>query len=173
MVEFAIVAPVLMLLIFGVIDFGMLYQRQISFRSGLRSATRSAVVANFGGSSDCVLSPLDTASEANKQLICNVKRQMGLNDADTRVRIELVDANNDGQAKHVSYDDLRVCAMSKLKSVSGFFGPMFEGKASTGRLQMMIEKGTDNVPNLVPLETGGEGALDGRDWNFCSTGAAP
>lgn len=51
--SFAVVAPVLFLLLFGVIDFGGLYSKQIGFRSGLRASTRQAVIARFGTDNSC------------------------------------------------------------------------------------------------------------------------
>ena len=49
-VEFALVMPLLFLLVFGIIDYGAVYADSISARNGVREAARQGVVSNFGGS---------------------------------------------------------------------------------------------------------------------------
>ena len=167
LIEFAIVAPVLCLLIFGIIDFGGVYSRQIGMRSGLRASTREAVIARFGSDSTCPTKELSSASLSVKLLVCNVKEKVALDPATTRVRILLIDGNDDGDAKHELYDDLMVCVMSEIDSITGFFDPLFAGVAYKGRLDMMIEKGEGEIPNLVVLESSGEAPLAGENWDFC------
>ena len=48
-VEFALVVPILLLLVFGIIDYGAVYADSISARNGVREAARQGVVSNFGG----------------------------------------------------------------------------------------------------------------------------
>lgn len=165
--EFAIVAPVLALLIFGVIDFGFLYYRQIAVRSGVRAATREAVIARFGHNDQCPTEGLSTTSQSVRLLVCNTKAQIALDPKTTRVRIRLIDGNGDGKAEHKSYDDVMVCAMAGVKSMTGFFQPLFTGKAYRSRLEMLIEKGYDEVPNMVLLQDAQETPLPGQNWNFC------
>lgn len=43
-VEFALVVPVLLALVFGIIDFGIFFADSVSARSGVREAARQAVV---------------------------------------------------------------------------------------------------------------------------------
>ena len=51
MVELAIVLPLFVLLIFGVIEFGMVYNNDISLRQGAREAARQGAVGTFGPAS--------------------------------------------------------------------------------------------------------------------------
>jgi Flp pilus assembly protein TadG len=46
-VEFALVLPVLVLILFGIIDYGLYFGNALDTRSGVASATRQAVVNNF------------------------------------------------------------------------------------------------------------------------------
>ena len=48
LVEFAILAPLLIILIFGIIDFSWVFAQNLGVRSGAREAARIAAV-NFGG----------------------------------------------------------------------------------------------------------------------------
>jgi Flp pilus assembly pilin Flp len=46
-VEFALVLPVLVLILFGIIDYGLYFGNALDTRSGVASATRQGVVDNF------------------------------------------------------------------------------------------------------------------------------
>lgn len=48
--EFALVVPVLVTLVFGMIDYGLYFTDSLGARDGVRVAARQASVANFGGS---------------------------------------------------------------------------------------------------------------------------
>jgi hypothetical protein len=167
LVEFAVVAPVLFLLLFGVIDFGGLYSKQIGFRSGLRASTRQAVIARFGTDNSCPTAGLSSSSESVKRLVCSVKKSVGLDPETTRVKLRLVDGNEDGVAEHKAYDDLMICVMAKPSSITGFFDSLFASTALKARLQMMIEKGKDEVPGMILLENSQETPLPDSNWEFC------
>lgn len=172
--EFAIVAPVLFILLFGIIDFGMVYSRQLSVRSATRQATRSAVVGQFGSDMSCATVGLSPSSnDALKQLICSIKQDIPIDDADVRVRVQFIDSNGDGVADHTHYDDLMVCVQAKMRSATGFFGPVLNNNAYRSRLTMLIEKAPNIRPEIPLLEAGGEAPLDGKDWAFCSSTAPP
>ena len=47
-VEFALVVPILLLLVFGIIEYGLWFSDSLSTRQGVREAARQGVVANFG-----------------------------------------------------------------------------------------------------------------------------
>jgi Flp pilus assembly pilin Flp len=46
-VEFALVVPVLLLVLFGIVDFGLYFSDSLAGQSGVRDATRQAVTASF------------------------------------------------------------------------------------------------------------------------------
>ena len=47
-VEFALLAPVLFLILFGIIDYGIWFADSISMRQAVRDAARQGSVENFG-----------------------------------------------------------------------------------------------------------------------------
>ena len=49
-VEFALVVPVLFLLVFGILDYGRFFFDSVSLRQGAREAARQAVVQKYGAS---------------------------------------------------------------------------------------------------------------------------
>ena len=89
MVELAIVLPLFVLLIFGVIEFGMVYNNDISLRQGAREAARQGAVGTFGPASTtgspCYLTGTTGASTDMKNLMCLAKNQIGLDGTKLRV----------------------------------------------------------------------------------------
>ncbi|MCY7288727.1 MAG: pilus assembly protein, partial [Cryobacterium sp.] len=60
---FALVVPILLLLVFGIIDYGAVYADSISARNGVREAARQGVVSNFNGGTS--LAGVATAAQSN------------------------------------------------------------------------------------------------------------
>jgi Flp pilus assembly protein TadG len=52
-VEFALVVPLLILLVFGIIDFGGLFAQQLALNNGVRQGARAAVVAGSPSTQTC------------------------------------------------------------------------------------------------------------------------
>ena len=46
-VEFALVAPILLLLVFGIIEYGLWFSDSLATRQGVREAARQGVVAQL------------------------------------------------------------------------------------------------------------------------------
>lgn len=70
-VEFALVVPILLMLVFGIIDYGIYFNNSLSARQGVREAARSGVVETAAGGS--------CASESGflAQLACTTKSRIG------------------------------------------------------------------------------------------------
>ena len=154
LLEFALVFPILVLLLFGTVDFGIALLNLNTTKQGAREGARQAVVANFGSSTSCVATPDSISGEARK-LICLVKNRIGLNSTDTRLKINFPDANQVG-------DSLLVCAQYPMRSTTGLLAPALNGRVIRTKVEMRIEK-TDN--NLVAVS---ETALPGQNWSWCA-----
>ena len=93
MVEFALILPVVLLILVGIIEFGSVYSKIISMRQGIREAGRQGSVANWGSTSSCGLTGVPgTTSDDIKKLMCQAKDQAGVGDG-VRVKIVFADAN--------------------------------------------------------------------------------
>lgn len=63
LVEFALVLPLLVLLLFGIMEFGWLFARNLDVRHGAREGARLAAVDELTGVND-ICSRMDTANSA-------------------------------------------------------------------------------------------------------------
>lgn len=181
LVEFALVTPLLILLLLGVIDFGLIYNNYQSLRQGVRTAGRDGAVAQFGTSTSCGLTFAgggSTPSDDIKELMCQAKSQIGLGSS-TRVKVIFVNTAVTPWAEASSAfavnNGLTVCAATPLTSTSGFFTSLFTNKYLTTKTTFRIEQVTDSTGTLLPTETDGyETPPTGSNWNWCTaTSSAP
>ncbi|HUP73474.1 MAG TPA: TadE family protein [Acidimicrobiales bacterium] len=160
LIEFAIIAPLLFALIFGVIDFGFAFNDYIQVRQGSREATRQSVTARLGSDTSCtVAAPAPTNTQVLR-LICLAKNRVDLPEENVRVKINVEEPYNDRNS-------LQVCVMAKLQSMSGFYGQLLDSKVVQSSVQMRIEQTTDDlaaadVEDLVNFQ---ETPLPGQTFN--------
>ncbi len=147
-VELALILPLVVALIFGALDFGMVLNDYQSLRAGVRDATRDVVVADYD--------PGCTAGSRGQQLICSVKAAMPIDTSEVRVRV-LVPTSDDVGEKIV------VCAARPMKSISGVFAPVMSGATLRAETVMRVEVASDPM-----LTTTSEPALDGENWDWCA-----
>ena len=111
-VEFALVLPILALILFGIIDYGLYFNASIQSRSGVHDAARAAAVApSQGGDTTCdtgVTAPTDIT-----RLICGVLRNTDSATAKKYVAVYLPDG---WQVNHSLY----VCERLDVEGISGF-----------------------------------------------------
>jgi hypothetical protein len=149
-----LVFPILVLLLFGTVDFGIALLNMNTTRQGTREGARQAVVANFGSSTTCTATP-DSISGESRKLICLVKNRIGLNAADTRLKVTFPGANQVG-------DSLLVCAQYPMRSTTGLLGPALNGRVVRTKVEMRIEKADTNLVAVT------ETALPGQNWLWCA-----
>lgn len=170
MVEFAIIMPILILLVFGVIEFGLAYSNKIALRQGVREAARQGAVGNFGPAfttgTPCHLTGVVTASVNVKNLMCLTKSEIGLAGEKTRVKVISGSSDFAAQGTFAHTDSLVVCAQYPLDSVSGMFAPFLGGAIMHSKTSIRIE-----VSDLV--EAGGEETPpQGGDWSWCTVSSS-
>jgi Flp pilus assembly protein TadG len=77
-VEFALVVPLLLLIVFGIINFGILFSQQITINNGVREGARRAVVADPSAPRTC------------DQIIASVRNKLSglaLDPADVQIKV--------------------------------------------------------------------------------------
>jgi Flp pilus assembly pilin Flp len=148
-VEFALVLPILALLLFAIIDFGTIYSDYNGQRSATRDATRNAAVTNWGADSSCLV-PGATVSAPASKLICDVKAKAGLGN-NLRVGVWAPGGWQVGAT-------LRVCSQAAMSSTSGMTGVFINGRAMTAKVEFRIElplpAGTTFTAGQEPAITG-------------------
>lgn len=156
MVEMAIVAPLLILLLFGIIDFGFVFNDTIAMRQGARDGARQAVVSYVGTDSSCSATWTAVPNTDTQRLGCLIKSRVGLSAASTRVKIDFEGSTFTPQKS------LAVCVMYPIDSVTGIFDPFLNGAFKT-EVQMRIEQAVAGVT----IQEAQEDALAGQNWGFC------
>ncbi|MEX2586786.1 MAG: TadE family protein [Actinomycetota bacterium] len=152
-VEMALVLPLLVMLIAGVMDFGMVFSDLMSLRQGVGAGVRHGIVAQSGASSSCTVTGT-TASGDTLSLICLVKDRIALDDASTRVKIAF-------PGSKVRGGSLVICAQYPMESITTMLDPIMNGEL-TSRVEMRIEQ------DLSTLDAAEETPVDGGDWTWCA-----
>jgi hypothetical protein len=181
MVEFALVAPLMLAMLFGIIDFGNVYNQLQGLRQGVQEGARLGVVpdqsgAPWPGTTSCGLTGLSPSTNTNTQaLMCTVKADIGAGNA-ARVYIgfasgpkgTLTPTTWSAPSSTVQVGGaLVVCAAIPLSSISGFFAPLLNAKFMTSKAEYAIEQ-----PLPTPLPTtdyaGSETDPTGKSWLWCT-----
>jgi Flp pilus assembly protein TadG len=164
LVEFAIVVPLFLVLVFGVIAFGLTFNDYISVRQGTREAARQGAVGNFGSTTTCSLTGVSGGPTSDIQkLMCLAKSQIGLSYANTRVKVMSGTADFSSTGTFSKGDSLIVCTEYPVSSVAKFITPVLGSTVLKTKTQMRIET------SYSTTETGGqESALTGSDWSWCT-----
>ena len=124
-VEFALVAPILFLVMFGIIQYGLWFNDSLNTRQGVREAARMGVVANYGTNPAC------SSKTGMEQLACETVHQI---DALTGVEYTKVSA-----ASWTQGEPLVVCAFVKTEGGVGLL-PMPNGGWIFSRTELSIEE---------------------------------
>lgn len=161
LVEFAIVAPLFFLLIFGIIEFGSAYNDYQSIRQGAREGARQAVVGDYGGAGvDCGLNGGAVSAPDNaKRILCLTKARTGLGNS-LRVRLVLVDNSplNDNRG-----DPVKICTVRRVSTITGFLDPFIEGIPLKTEIEMRGEQRNLGVAPGTYSETD----PSGDNWAWC------
>ncbi|MSO79703.1 MAG: pilus assembly protein [Acidimicrobiia bacterium] len=166
LVELAVVLPILLMLVFGMVEFGIAFNDNIALRQGVREAARQGAVGNMGPTfttgAPCHLTGASTASANVKSLMCLAKSRIGLDGNDVRVKVLSVKADFTSIGTFAKADSIIVCAQYPLESITSMFSVFFGGAQLRSKTTMRIE-----LSDLVA--TGGEEtAPTGGDWSWCT-----
>jgi Flp pilus assembly protein TadG len=157
LVEFALVMPVLFLLLFGMVEFGINMNDYQSIRQAVRDGARQAVVGDYGSGS---CAPASSGAADNSAAVqCTVVKGSGI--STLAVRVVFTD-NNTGDPNNFTADKVKVCAVSKAKSITGILSPFLNNVYLKSTVEMRAEK-------VLTLSTTPVSPTDpsGKSWSWC------
>jgi len=158
LVEFALVMPLLFLLIFGIIEFAIAFNDYQSIRQGAREGARQAVVNDYASTTLCGINGAATTAPDNaKRVICTTKERTGLGD-DLRVAVRYTE-----NAPSPSYenDSIKICTVRLVDTVTGFLDPVIGDRPLRTEVDMRVERDAGLIEGDY-LETDPSG-----DWSWC------
>lgn len=159
LVEFALVAPLLVLLIFGMIEFGMALNDYQSIRQGVRDGARQAVVKQYGAA-DTSCTTVSAPDEV-KKVICLTKDRIGIGD-EIAVRVQYFAPSD--PADESDHGAVMVCAQKNVDSVTGVV-PAIDNVNLMSSILMKMEKPiTTGISTSSAYE---ESPPSGQDWSGC------
>jgi hypothetical protein len=167
MVEFAMILPVLLLIVVGIIEFGSVYSHVISMRQGVREAGRQGSVANFGNVTCGMTFTGGTPSLDMQKLLCLAQDQAGVGDV-VHLRVKFADQNlqnptEDGTTTYKPGNAIIICGVYPLQSLTGLFQPFLNGHNARTKAAFRIEKVVAGTPEMG----GGEDDPTGGNWTWC------
>jgi TadE-like protein len=149
-VETAILLPLLLLILFAVLDFGMYFSQWLSVRNGEREGLRMAIVnvspvaPNPAGWNCPIESPVAPAAGSPEQsLVCFTKSHVGLDQKKTRVKILFAPPYRGGQP-------VKVCVQYEATSLAGLAPKVMSKHVLTAQSESLIEM--DQLAMTAPFE---------------------
>jgi Flp pilus assembly protein TadG len=157
MVEFAIVMPLLFLILFGIIEFAIAFNDYQSIRQGARDGARQAVVNDYGNDTSCGIDGTAATAPANAQrIICTTKDRTGLGD-DVRVGLRVTENAPSG----FKNDTVKICTVRLVDPVTGLLDPFLEDRPLRTEVEMRVERDLGLVGGTY-FETDPSG-----NWSWC------
>jgi Flp pilus assembly protein TadG len=144
LVEFALIAPILFLILFGIIEFGWAFLQDIDVRHGAREGARLAAV-------DFKTTATPTAAQQQDQIIQEMCTRM---DADTSVSVNLYRPVSNASGGNLVGQEIEVRVHQDYDSLTGFMGPFVDGITLSSTVSIRIEQDAhwEAHPNATTFE---------------------
>lgn len=130
-VEFALVAPLLLLFLLAMIDFGFVFAGLITLRASVEQGARLASVDDYATSAPC------SGTTPTAELICKIAARTGSLPGLSGNQLSLGIAMPDGSA---AGDEVVVCASTPLRSLTGIAAPFLDGRSETTSSTILLEQ---------------------------------
>jgi Flp pilus assembly protein TadG len=150
MVEFAIVVPLLILLLCGTIDFGLIFGGYLSMESGVASAARTVSLNNYQYSGSATSCTQGGSNTPTADAVCNIVASLGpltgLNTNTLSVGICFVApgatpscGGPSATGTSVS-EDVEVCAQAAMQSTTGLTSIFVSGTTVSSSSRLLVEE---------------------------------
>ena len=137
MVEFALVLPLLILILFGIIEFGFLFAQHLDVRHGAREGGRMASV-DYNPDQYAGTDPTQAVLQLDR-LIADTCARMDFADGAT-VTIWLSDyTDSNGSSDNQPGDYLNVRVSADPEQITGLFSPVIDPLTLDSEVEMRIE----------------------------------
>jgi Flp pilus assembly protein TadG len=146
-VEFAIILPVLLLIICGILDFGLMFGGYLSLEGGVASGARLASIGQYqyGGSLNC-----SGPNSATANLVCTVAAAIG-NPVGTTGTLAIgvcfvtpgsatTGCSTETSTGTSVTQDVEICAQVTLRSTTGFTAPFINGRVASSSSRLVLEQ---------------------------------
>ena len=134
-VEFALVVPLLLAVMFGIVDYGLWFGDSLNVRQGVDEGARRAVVKDFG----------DCSGNAAEQTACVTRERISPLGGDVYVRVSVAGPGGN-QGEWTKGGKLSVCAVIRENGLTGLTPMPADGLMSSAvnkRVEVTI---TGTVP---------------------------
>ena len=167
--EFALIAPLLFGLLFGIIDYGLYFADVVTVQQGLGNAARTATLApssasgpQWGGAT-CQLQhdSVGAGGDQLERLACSVLGEIDPVAGQLYVRAELVDATGQPTQTWAVGNRLRLCTVTEHPPVLPVV-PLPAG----GRIESRVDMPVQAVPAQVQMAAA-QSPLPSGDWSWC------
>ena len=167
--EFALVLPVLGLILFGIIDYGLYFSNTLDAESGVQTAARQAIVGTLV---PCA-TPLTDAGSASQQvqnLMCMVKNNTGSITGTSYVKVVFpADPTNPNPPNPPGWypgQQLIVCEVIDVQGLTGYVPlPRHDGQVA---IRTKVVTQLETVTTTQQADPGGEEDTPPGGWGWCS-----
>jgi Flp pilus assembly pilin Flp len=136
LVEFALILPIVVLLLFGLIDFGLVFGSYITLHNGVNAGAREASVDDYNlFNGTCKGGPDPVTAD----MVCTVIARIGSLQAVSATSLNIGIAFPGGTPAAVG-QNVEICAQGSLKSVTGLTGFALNGKKMTSTSTVRLEQ---------------------------------
>jgi Flp pilus assembly protein TadG len=155
LVEFAIVVPLLVLLLCGTIDFGLIFDGYMSMESGVSSATRTISLDAdqwSGPANSCTGGPTTGTADAVCNIVASLGSLTGLNTSTLAVGICFVtpgsspSCGGSSAAGTSDSNDVEVCAQATMESTTGLTSVFVSGSTVSTSSRLLMEEPQPSGP---------------------------
>ena len=154
-VEFALVVPILLALMLGIVDYGLWFGDSLSVRQGVREGARQAAVDDLASTPGCT-----TGSDMEKAA-CITKLRIGAMGGETYVYASVLTPAGTPTTEWKKGNQILICAMVQEQGLTGVT-PMPSDAIIASSVRMRIENGVATRTAHVDTPPAGS------DWSWCA-----
>ncbi len=159
--------PVLVLILFGIIDYGLYFSNTLDAQSGVQTAARQAIVGNL---TPCTTPPTDAGSASTQvlDLMCMVKNNTGSITGTSYVKVVFPadPPNGTNPAGWYPGQQLIVCEVIDVQGLTGYVPlPRHDGQVA---IRTKVVTQLETVTTQQQADPGGEEDTPPGGWDWCT-----